>query len=137
MGQRWGIGGVAVAVSIAMGINWLMMAGLGRSVTGLSWIRFAHAQVPGLILAVLVGGAVALAAQAARSAHLGGLAVLIAAALAAAVIAVGVWRLRPERVLGPHGAWASSLVDDLIRKGPSSFGRGRAPADALARANPE
>ena len=47
VGQRWGVGGVAVAVSIAMGINWATMAGLGRSVTGLSWARFVRAQMPG------------------------------------------------------------------------------------------
>ena len=140
VGQRWGIGGVAVAVSIAMGINWLMMAGLGRSVTGLSWARFAGAQAPGLLLAMLVGGAVALTVQGTRSVHLGGLAVLVVAGLTALVIAFGVWRLRPERLLGPHGAWASNMVDDLIRQGPRRFGRGRPPAagaDALASANPE
>src|SRR3954468_15143053 len=54
-GQRWGIGGVAVAVSIAMGINWLTMAALGRSVTGLSWPRFVRSQAPGLVLAIVVG----------------------------------------------------------------------------------
>ena len=139
IGQHWGIGGVAVAVSIAMGINWLMMAGLGRKVTGLSWTRFASAQAPGLALAVLVGGAVALTVQGTRSAHLGGLAVLVVAGLTTAVIAVGVWRLQPERLLGPHGMWASTMAEDLVRQAPQRFRRRGSPGgpDALARANSE
>jgi len=138
IGQRWGVGGVAVAVSIAMGINWLMMAALGRSVTGLSWSRFARAQLPGASLAVLIGGAVAGAAEATRAAHLGGLAVLIAGALMAAAVAFAVWRLRSELFLGPHGTWASRHIEELIRQGPSHLGRGRPPSpDALVEANPE
>ena len=138
-GQRWGIGGVAVAVSIAMGINWLMMARLGRTVTGLSWTRFARAQVPGAAMAVLVGGAVALSAFGTRSARLGGLAVLVAAGLTTAAIALAVWRLRPDQVLGPHGAWAFDTFDGLVRQGGRRFRKAesRSSADALAPANGE
>jgi O-antigen/teichoic acid export membrane protein len=139
-GQRWGIGGVAVAVSIAMAINWLMMAGLGRSVTGLSWTRFTAAQAPGLMLAVLAGGLVALTVQLTRSLHVGRFAVLGVAALSGLGIAVVVWRLRPERLLGVHGTWATAMVDDLVRNGPRRLGRARpksAEADALASANLE
>jgi hypothetical protein len=140
VGQHWGIGGVAVAVSIAMGINWLMMAELGRSVTGLPWTRFAAAQAPGLLLAVLAGGAVAATVQATRSLHLGGFVVLVVAALTGLGIMAGVWRLRPEPLLGAHGTWATSMMDDFFRKGPRRFGRGSgkgAEADALASANLE
>jgi PST family polysaccharide transporter len=140
VGQRWGIGGVAVAVSIAMGINWLMMAGLGRSVTGLTWTRFSAAQAPGLLLAVLVGGLVALTVQLTRSLHVGGFAVLAVAGLTGLAIAAGIWRLRPERLLGVHGTWATGMVDDLVRNGPRRFVGGRpnaAEADALASANLE
>jgi PST family polysaccharide transporter len=138
IGQRWGVGGVVVAVSIAMGINWLTMAALGRSVTGLSWPRFVRAQAPGVLLAVLFGGAVAVTVQATRAAHLGGTAVLIAGGLTAAVVAFALWRLRSELFLGPHGTWASRYVAELLRDLSSRRGRVRSPsADALAKVNPE
>jgi O-antigen/teichoic acid export membrane protein len=138
IGQRWGIGGVAVTVSVAMGINWLMMAGLGRSVTGLSWTRFVAAQAPGMVVAVLVGGAVALAVHGSRRAHLGGFAVLVVAGVTAGLVALGLWRLRPQRALGPHGAWALSTVDELVRRGPRRGpGGGRGTGDVMAQANPE
>ena len=54
-----------------MGINWLNMAQLGRTVTGLDWGRFIRAQLPAAMLAAVIGVAAMLAAEAARSAHLG------------------------------------------------------------------
>jgi O-antigen/teichoic acid export membrane protein len=134
LGQRWGIGGVAVAVSIAMGINWLMMAGLGRSVTGLPWHRFVRAQFPGALFALLVGSAVAVAVQTMRAAHVGPILVLIAAVLTAAVVAFGVWRLGSGPFLGPHGTWASKRAEEFLRSGSRRLGRLRAAdADGLPR----
>jgi O-antigen/teichoic acid export membrane protein len=139
IGQRWGVGGVAVAVSIAMGGNWVAMAALSRSVTGLSWSRFVRAQVPGAVFAALIGGTAGLAAQVARAAHLGKIPVLIAAGLAAAAIALAATMLRSEVFLGPHGAWASRRASEFLRRGSHRIGRRlRKPdRDALAEANSE
>jgi PST family polysaccharide transporter len=123
VGQRWGVGGVAVAVSIAMGINWLTMAALGRSVTGLSWPRFARAQAPGALFAVVIGGTVALAVQAARAADLGPVPVLFAAGLTAAAVtcaAAGPWS---ALLLGPHGTWASGQAEEFLRRGSRGLTR--------------
>jgi O-antigen/teichoic acid export membrane protein len=136
LGQRWGVGGVAVAVSLAMGFNWLTMAALGRSVTGLSWSRYAKAQVPGAMLAVLIGGAAAIVAQAARAAHIGNVPTLIAAGLAAAVVTYAATRIRSEVFLGPHGTWASRQVDGFLRRVFHRIGHLRtAAAEDLAKAN--
>lgn len=138
IGQRWGVGGVAVAVSIAMGLNWLAMAALGRAVTGLSWPRFVRAQTPGALLGVLIGGAAAVTVQATRAAHLGGIAVLIVGALTAAAVAFAVWWRRSELLLGPHGTWASRHVAELLRDVSGRRARVRSPnADALAEVNSE
>jgi len=139
IGQHWGVGGVAVAVSIAMGANWVAMAALSRSVTALSWSRFVRAQVPGAVFAALIGGTAELAAQAARAAHLGKIPVLIAAGLAAAAIALAATMLRSEVFLGPHGAWASRRAGEFLRRGSHRIGRRlRKPdRDALAEANSE
>jgi O-antigen/teichoic acid export membrane protein len=138
IGQRWGIGGVAVAVSIAMCVNWLTMAALGRSVTGLSWSRFARAHAPGALVAGLMGGAVAVTVQAARAAHLGKIPILLAAGLVVAGVVSAVARFLPERFLGPHGMWASQRATDIFRRGSHRLGRLRAAeADGLAKANTE
>ncbi len=115
IGQIWGVGGVAVAVSIAMGFNWLAMAELSRRVTGLAWSRFASAHVPGLVFALLVGLTAALGAQGARAAHVGPLAVLAAATVAAALAATIALRTRPELFLGTHGAWTLRRAEEAVR----------------------
>jgi O-antigen/teichoic acid export membrane protein len=125
MGQRWGVGGVAVAVSIAMGINWLTMAWLGRSVTGLSWTRFLNAHAPAALLATVLGGATLAAAQAARAASLGKIPVLSVAGITAAAVIVLASRLRPEVFLGPHGTWAWKRANELIRRGRNLAQGGR------------
>ena len=116
VGQRWGVGGVAVCVSLAMAFNWLSMAWLGRTITGLTWDRFVRSQIPAALLSVLVGGAAALAAHGARAAHLGSLPVLAIAGLAAAAVALGAARLQPRVWLGPHGAWAFARAEELVRR---------------------
>ena len=130
-GQRWGIGGVAVAVSIAMGINWLMMAALARSVTGLSWPRFVRAQTSGAVLAAFMGGCVAVVVEAARAMHIGKFPILLAAGTTAVVVGLMAVRLRSEFLLGRHGVWAARHASELLGR---VFGRilpRRAPDDGL------
>lgn len=116
VGKNWGVGGVAVAVSIAMGANWLTMAELGRRVTGLSWSRFASAHVPGALLAILIGGVAAVTVHWARAFHLGNLLALIAAGLATAAVTFAALRLRSEIFLGRHGTWATQRAGELIQR---------------------
>lgn len=125
IGQRWGVGGVAIAVSIAMGINWLTMAALCRSVTGLSWSRLARSQIPGAMLALLIGGAVAIVTHLVRAAHIGNVPVLIAAGLTAAAMIYAACRIRPEVFLGSHGAWAFRQADGFVRGGLRRAGYGK------------
>jgi PST family polysaccharide transporter len=140
IGQRWGVGGVAVAVSVAMGLNWLSMGWLGRSVTGLSWARFAKAQAPAMLLAAVIAGGVAVVAHGARAAHFGTIPVLITAGIAAVGVAITAFRLSPALFLGSHGTWAGAHVERLFRRrlGPGAV---RRPAGerlaAASEANPE
>ena len=133
LGQRWGVGGVAVAVSVAMAFNWLSMAWLGRSVTGLSWQRFVRAHGQPALMAVVVGLAAALAARQGRSAHLGAVPVLVVSLLAAALAGALAARLRPALFLGAHGTWAVDHALQLLRRGPRRRRRA-ARADGLAAA---
>jgi PST family polysaccharide transporter len=135
VGQRWGVGGVAVAVSIAMGINWLSMAWLGRSVTGLSWPRFLQAQLPAAFLAVVVGAAAAVVAHWARGAHLGTIPVLATAGVAAVAVTLGAAKLGPDLFLGSHGLWAITHAGELLRGGRGRRSAARdVPGDQLASA---
>ena len=117
IGQRWGLGGVAVCVSFAMGVEWLSMAQLGRSVTGLDWTRFAAVHVPGALLALVVGIAAAFSAGAARTSDFPTVAVLLVTVLSTATAAgVAVW-LKPDIFLGRHGTWAMTQAANLLRGG--------------------
>jgi O-antigen/teichoic acid export membrane protein len=116
IGQHWGVGGVAVAVSLAMAANWLTMAELGRRVTGLTWARFAQAQMPGVLLAALIGGVALVAAKAGRASDIGPLRTLIAAGLAAGVATFIVLRLEARLFLGQHGTWATRRGLELCRQ---------------------
>jgi O-antigen/teichoic acid export membrane protein len=138
IGQLRGVGGVAVAVSVAMGINWLAMAELSRRVTGLPWSRFAAAHLPGAVFALLVGVTAAIGAHGARAAHLGPLPVLAAASLAAGLAAVIAARVRPELFLGAHGAWTLRRAEELARGALARLGP-LSPADreTFAKANSE
>jgi O-antigen/teichoic acid export membrane protein len=134
VGQRWGVGGVAVAVSIAMGINFVSMAQLSQTETGLSWARFGRAHVPGTLLAILIGGAVALTVTAARAAQLGKIPILVAGGLTAAVVTLGALRLQPKVFLGPHGAWAFKRAGEFLRPGSRRTARHRTAESNLASA---
>jgi PST family polysaccharide transporter len=135
VGQRWGVGGVAVCVSIAMGINWLNMAQLGRTVTGLDWGRFARAHVAPALLAVVTGAVATLAAEVSRSAHLGAIPLVAVAGLAALLAAAAAARLSPALFLGPHGAWAWREGEALLRRRARKGSRAAASKpDALAPA---
>jgi PST family polysaccharide transporter len=114
IGQQWGLGGVAVGVSVAMAANWLSMVWLCRAVTGLTWARFGAAHLPAALLAGLIVVAAAPVAQAMRVAHLGSVPVLTAAGLAAAGVAWAAARLRPDIMLGPHGLWAFKRAEHLV-----------------------
>jgi O-antigen/teichoic acid export membrane protein len=132
IGQRWGVGGVAVAVSVAMGLNWLSMAWLGRSVTALSWARFVRAHVPATLVALVVGPAVAVVAHQARALHLGTVPVLIVCAAVAAGTTVLAVRLRPNAFLGEHGTWAVDHGLRLLRRGSGRRTTTASRSDELA-----
>jgi O-antigen/teichoic acid export membrane protein len=136
IGQRWGVGGVAVAVSIAMCVNWLAMAALSKSVTDVSWSRFARAHLPGALFALVTGGTVALSVGAARSVHLGNIPVLVAAGLTAVGVVLVASRWRPKLFLGSHGAWAFRRAEEFLRQGSDHLRRNRATrAENLAKVN--
>ena len=134
VGQHWGVGGVAVAVSVAMAINFVSMAELSRTVTGLPWSRFVRAHVPGILLAASIGSAVALVAIAGRATHLGSIRILLGAGLAAVAVTYVAIRLRRGLFLGPHGTWALERGHELLRRRLAGVDRSPMAPDGLASA---
>jgi hypothetical protein len=109
------------------------MAWLCRSVTGLTWSRFARAHAAAFLLALLVGGAAMAGAEAGRAAHLSKVPILIAAGLMAVLAAAAAAWLRPSLFLGHHGTWAYRQVEGLLRFRSRRVGRPEAAeADGLA-----
>jgi PST family polysaccharide transporter len=123
IGKRWGVGGVAVAISIAMAVNWLSMAALSRRVTGLSWPRFLQVHVPGALLASVIGVTVGLSTYAARLAHLGNIPVLIVGALTAAAVTLIAGRLWAPFFFGSHGTWAAKQAGEFAQRGYQRIAR--------------
>jgi O-antigen/teichoic acid export membrane protein len=132
IGQRWGVGGVAICVSVAMGFDWLSVAYLSRKVTGLPWTRFVAVHAPAALMAIVTAGAALAGAHIGRSAHLGNLATLLLAGLAAAAtVGTASW-LRPEVFLGPHGMWVLRQGEGQLRRSSRGSAQARPEPEALA-----
>jgi PST family polysaccharide transporter len=139
IGQRWGVSGVAIAVSIAMGFNWLSMAWLAGSVTGLPASRFVRAHGHGAVLAAAIGIAAAAAAEASRAGRLPPVATLLITGLTAAGATFAAGRLWPDLFLGPHGRWSVGQLKQMFRRGRVRSAAQSSPHDGLAmeKANPK
>lgn len=55
VGQRWGVAGVAMAVVVALAVNFTLMAQLSLRVTGLTWGTFLRCHLPPMALAAACG----------------------------------------------------------------------------------
>ena len=91
MGSRYGLAGVAVAVSIAIVLMFIAQARLALSITGGTWRAFGRAHVPGVILGLATLAAILplrLLAERAGLSHLVILATLTATSAASASLAL-------------------------------------------------
>jgi O-antigen/teichoic acid export membrane protein len=103
IGRRWGVTGVAVGVLSALFANYLMMAQLCLPVVGLSWPRFAQAQLPAFRLTAVVVAVTLGITGAIRRLGLPPLAGLLAGGAAAAGTALLASWMVPKLVLGEDG----------------------------------
>ncbi|MCP5067398.1 MAG: hypothetical protein GY946_12605, partial [bacterium] len=105
IGKQWDISGVALGVTVAIVLNFLLMEHLSITTTGLNWRSFWAAQAAGVPLGIGVGLAVGLVSLATTAAGLGPLVVLLTSlAVAGTGVAAVIWKV-PERALGSHGLW--------------------------------
>lgn len=52
-GSRWGIGGVAIGVNVALFLNYVLAASQSLAITRVSWRDYTKAHIPGLVLGAL------------------------------------------------------------------------------------
>ena len=114
VGQHWGLGGVAIGVLVALGINFGTMAQLSLRLIGMSWADFGRAHLPGVTLAIIIGAATWaltdwLRGQAAAPAII----LLAVGSLAASLGALVIW-LRPTFFLGPDAQKLIKAVSNLL-----------------------
>lgn len=115
VGTSYGLGWVAVGVTGAIVVNYLLMAQLSLQTAGISWMRFVMRQVRGLALAVLVAGASIPTVLALRAADLGSgqlvnLLVITGGTLSALIVLGVAWLVRPDAVLGDDGKWIVGVI---------------------------
>jgi len=103
VGQHQGLTGVALGVLGALFINYLLMAHLSLSVAQISWLRFIHAQLPALRLAMLLGVVTVAIMAGSRYLGLPAFVGFAAGSLAAAGTGVAAAWLAPTLALGEHG----------------------------------
>jgi PST family polysaccharide transporter len=103
IGQQWGVTGVAIGVLAALCANYLSMAHLSLTVIDVPWTRYAQAQLPAVLLAILLAAVTLGVTTVTRHLGLAPFAsLLIGAAAAAATAVLAAW-LFPKLVLGENG----------------------------------
>ncbi len=121
VGTRYGLGWVAVGVTGAIVLNYLLMADLSLRTAEISWARFGRRQVRGLGLAALVAAVSIPTVLVLRQAGLGGgqlenLVVVAGGVVSAAAVLGLAWLVRPELTLGDDGQWIMAVIRS--RKSP-------------------
>lgn len=123
IGQRWGLSGVSLGVVAALMLNFLLMAQLSLHLTGLRWSEFALAHLPGLVLAVVTGGAAWALAEQLRDMGVAPSVLLVEVILAAGAEAILLCWLLPSLFLGKDGQSVLRIIGMLMpvrlkRRGP-------------------
>jgi PST family polysaccharide transporter len=116
IGQFWGLPGVAAGVVLALASNFLLMAQLSLSVTGLSWSQFAAAHLPGLAQASVTGTLAWLLAGRLRDLGVHPMLVLAEVSAVVVVTAITLSALLPTLFLGADGQSALRTITPLVTK---------------------
>lgn len=114
-GTQYGLGWVAFGVTIAIFLNYVLMAQLSLRTAGISWGRFVMRQMRGVALAAIVAAVtipvvLALRAAAPATGQLQNLVVILGATLSAAAALGLAWLIRPDLTLGGDGEWLLNVI---------------------------
>lgn len=110
IGSQYGLSWVALGVTGAIILNYLLMAQLSLRTAPIGWGHFFFRQGRGLVLAAVTAAAAVPAVLALRGADAGNLATIVGGTLAA-LAALGIcYLVRPSFVLGRDGQWLMDVV---------------------------
>jgi O-antigen/teichoic acid export membrane protein len=110
VGQHWGLPYVALGVSIALVVNFLLMAQLSLNVSGMTWGSFFTAHAAALRLSLASGVIAWAAVSLLRHWHLSpGVRGLCAGSVALGCMLLLVWRM-PRLFLGRDGLWMLDVL---------------------------
>jgi O-antigen/teichoic acid export membrane protein len=109
IGQHWGLTGVAAGILLAMASNYVLMAYISLSLTGVPWRRYWSAQLPALVLTAGVALTVVPTIVLLRTADAPSLVAVLVTGLVAGLTELGLVRLAP--LLGGLGG-----LEELVRR---------------------
>jgi O-antigen/teichoic acid export membrane protein len=110
IGTTFGLVWVAVGVTAAIVLNYLLMADLSIRTVPIGWWQFAVRQTRGLYLGVVVGIVSVPTVLALRSADVGNFLTILGTLVVASLALLLSWRLAPGVTLGDDGAWIVNVI---------------------------
>lgn len=114
-GLEFGLGGVAIGVSVAVVLNYAMMLNLAREITGQALRPILAAQARQFAMAAVLVAPLWGTARLARSFGQSDFAVLGLAGLAGLSVAILAW-VKFRRLFGPEGQWLQELAQRRIAR---------------------
>jgi O-antigen/teichoic acid export membrane protein len=115
VGSRWGVTGVAIAVLIAILVNYLLMASLSLRIVALSWPDFARAHVRGVLMALTIGSVAVVISETLRGLGAADALVLLAAGGGALIPLLLLAVTGPRWVMGDDLRWLLARISVLVR----------------------
>ena len=119
IGSGFGLEWVAVGVTGAIVLNYVLMAQLSLRTARIGWAEFVIRQGRGLALAALVAVASIPTVLALRAAGAGNVLTIAGGAIAGFGVVGLAWLIAPKSVLGEDGAWLVDVVRQRQTESPS------------------
>lgn len=116
IGQTWGIVGVAVAILIAVTVNYFSMAHLALSLTHLNWLQLFKLHIYGIRISIVVGLVLWGVANWGRALDLSPILTVLAGTLLTFALLFLLGLLVPQKTLGADGIW---MLNSLLISLPS------------------
>lgn len=114
-GQKWGLAGVALGVTLAITVNFMLMAQLSLQLTNLTWGSFWAVHAPALRLALVLGAVIWAVAELLRGWESSPGIILFVTGAGASSVGLILFRYLPRQlVLGDDGVWMWQTLAEYL-----------------------
>jgi PST family polysaccharide transporter len=117
LGRHWGISGAALGVTVAIGVNFVLMAHLSLILAGMRWTDFWEAHVPAMRLTAVFGVLSVMLASGLRAWGWPPAAILFGSGIVLFVTVLILFRSAPRWILGSDGQWMLRQFASYLPKG--------------------